>query len=246
MQLGGHLDTAAVCALVGFVAGWFVPALIARLPEPAPPSEEEVAQSAIERDAPPKELYADLARLPGLAWRTALASAVAAACCGLVLGWSWILPTWLFLAPIGTALAVIDLRTWLLPSKLIWPSFVVVIGLGLVAAVVDAAYADLLRAGLGSLVAFVLFHVLWLLPGAGMGYGDVRLSAVLGFALGFLGWWPLAFGLWVGFLLGSVGWVPLRLLRLTRSKRFPFGPFMLVGAVVGVLWGASVGAGLAG
>ncbi len=31
-----HLDTALACALIGLVGGWFVPAGIARLPEPSP------------------------------------------------------------------------------------------------------------------------------------------------------------------------------------------------------------------
>ena len=31
-----HLDTAVVCALIGLVAGWFVPLLVARIPEPEP------------------------------------------------------------------------------------------------------------------------------------------------------------------------------------------------------------------
>jgi leader peptidase (prepilin peptidase)/N-methyltransferase len=32
----------------------------------------------------------------------------------------------------------------------------------------------------------------------------------------------------------------LRLLRITQDRHFPFGPFMLLGAVVGVVWGAPV------
>jgi leader peptidase (prepilin peptidase)/N-methyltransferase len=40
--------------------------------------------------------------------------------------------------------------------------------------------------------------------------------------------------------VGTVGWIPLRLLRITKDRHFPFGPFMLLGAVVGVVWGADV------
>ena len=31
-----HLDTAATCAAIGVVSGWFVPQLVARIPEPQP------------------------------------------------------------------------------------------------------------------------------------------------------------------------------------------------------------------
>ena len=55
----------------------------------------------------------------------------------------------------------------------------------------------------------------------------------------------LLVGVYAGFLLGSVGWIPLRLLGITRDRNFPFGPFMLLGAVVGIVWGADIGGYLA-
>ena len=70
-----------------------------------------------------------------------------------------------------------------------------------------------------------------------MGYGDVRLSGVLGIALGYLGWGELLVGLYAGFLLGGGRLVPLRLLRIAKDRHFPFGPFMLLGALVGVVLG---------
>jgi leader peptidase (prepilin peptidase)/N-methyltransferase len=75
-----------------------------------------------------------------------------------------------------------------------------------------------------------------------MGYGDVRLSGVLGIALGYVGWSELLTGVYAGFLLGGVGGLLLSLLRLVDRKAYPFGPFMLVGAVVGVVAGPYVGA----
>ena len=71
--------------------------------------------------------------------------------------------------------------------------------------------------------------------------GDVRLSGVLGLVLGYLGWGPLLVGVYAGFLLGGVGGGLLTLLRVVDRKAYPFGPFMLLGALVGVLWGSSIG-----
>ena len=47
-------------------------------------------------------------------------------------------------------------------------------------------------------------------------------------------------GIYAGFLLGPLSWVPMRALGLAKTKHYPFGPFMLAGAVVGVLFGPEV------
>jgi leader peptidase (prepilin peptidase) / N-methyltransferase len=103
-------------------------------------------------------------------------------------------------------------------------------------------WGSLLRAAAGWLVAGGLFLVLWLVYPKGMGYGDVRLSGVLGIALGWLGWPELIIGVYAGFVLGALGGGGLALLRVVDRKRYPFGPFMLVGAVVGVLVGPPLSA----
>ena len=63
---------------------------------------------------------------------------------------------------------------------------------------------DLARAALGWLVYGGMFFVLWFVYPRGLGYGDVRLSGVLGLALGWVGWAELVVGIWVGLLLGGV------------------------------------------
>lgn len=245
-----HWDAAAVAALIAAVAGWFVPWLIGKLPEPADDvaAEPETEAGVEEGDAPSpaddpwaeKIPYAVLAASPGLAWKCALASALAAGLVGLEVGWAWPL-TWLvYLCPIGVALAYIDLRIWLLPTRLIAPSYSLVLALVLIGTLATGETDNLLRSGLGWAIAGALFWLLWKFTPS-MGYGDVRLSGVLGIALGWLGWGELLTGIYAGFVVGTVGWIPLRLLKLTRSRKFPFGPFMLLGALAGILWGADLG-----
>ena len=43
--------------------------------------------------------------------------------------------------------------------------------------------------------------------------------------------------MYAGFLLGGVIGGLLALIKIVERKGFPFGPFMLLGAVVGLLWG---------
>lgn len=248
-----------VMAVLGAVAGWLVPVLIGRIPEPGPDEPVTEAGEAGERPevtarpaddgetaAPPveepKELYADIARLPGLAWKCALTTAVVAGLVGARVGWDPALILMAYLVPVGVALAVVDWRTRLLPTKVIAPSYAVAAVLALVAAAVVGDWSILVRAALGWLVAGGTFFLLWFVYPKGMGYGDVRLSGVLGIALGWLGWGELLTGVYAGFLVGGVGGLLLSALRLVDRKAYPFGPFMLVGAVIGVLVGPAIAA----
>ena len=78
--------------------------------------------------------------------------------------------------------------------------------------------------------AFLVFFVLWFIYPRGMGFGDVRLSGLLGLVLGYLGWSEWVVGLYGGFLLGALIGGVLSLLKVVDRKGYPFGPFMLVGA----------------
>jgi len=249
----GHPEAALVALVIGLVAGWWCPLLIARIPEPEPEPEAEVeADPRVEVDAqappatesrgtlpppPPKEPYADIAALPGLAWRTAVASGLAAAVMGASVGWSWSLLVLLPLAPVGVALALVDWRTTLLPTWVIAPTYAVTVVAVLVAALAERTTTGLVHAAIGWAVMGGIFFVLWFIYPRGMGYGDVRLSGILGLALGHLGWAELATGIYGAFLLGGVGGALLSLLRIVNRKRFPFGPFMLVAALAAVAVG---------
>lgn len=238
-------ETGALSAVAGLVAGWGVPSMIRRIPEPVT-QEERVddadAGAAVGAEAPPqgeepKEPYAAIAALPALGWRCAAASAIAAGLIGARLGWQWTLLTWLVLTPVGVGLAVVDWRTRLLPTRVIAPLYGVVGALCVVAALLSGDWGDLRRAGWGWVLGGGTFLLLWLVYPRGMGYGDVRLSGVLGIALGYLGWGQLVVGVYAGFLLGGVGGTLLTVLRIVDRRAYPFGPFMLLGALVGVLWG---------
>jgi leader peptidase (prepilin peptidase)/N-methyltransferase len=246
------LDTGAAMAAVGFVTGLGVPVLIARIPEPVSDEQEvdeadttspeditEGLEPAVEPDTvaeEPKELYVSIAAIPGLAWKAGVASGVCGGLVGARLGWEWELLFLMYLVPVGVALAVVDWRTRLLPTKVIAPSYAIVVVLCLVAGALGD-WSDVVRAGWGWAVAGGTFLLLWLIYPRGMGFGDVRLSGVLGIALGYLGWGPLLIGVYAGFLLGGIGGTLLSVLRIVDRKAYPFGPFMLLGALVGVLTG---------
>jgi leader peptidase (prepilin peptidase) / N-methyltransferase len=251
-----HLDAALVSAACGIVGGWFVPALIRWLPEPAPDPEPAAVPESDTHVEPepdsrpeesPKEPYADIAALPGLAWKSAATSGGCAALVGAAVGWQWSLVILVPLVPVCVALAVIDWRTRLLPKRLVLPATGIAILLGLVGWAVARDPDDLVRAAIGLVAVRSFFWVLWWFHSAGMGFGDVRLAALLGFALGHLGVGELVVGVYSGFLVFALPGVLLAIVRRDRAllkTAYPFGPFMLAGALVGVLVGAPAWAGL--
>ncbi|MEO7398529.1 MAG: hypothetical protein ABIW84_08200, partial [Ilumatobacteraceae bacterium] len=95
-----------------------------------------------------------------------------------------------------------------------------------------------------SIVVYLIFRVLYWLGGrffgGAFGYGDVRLSGVLAVGLGALGASEVFVGMYAGFILGAVLGVLLSLLKIIDSKGYAFGPYMVVGAVIGAAWGPAI------
>jgi leader peptidase (prepilin peptidase)/N-methyltransferase len=155
------------------------------------------------------------------------------------LGWSWALPAFLYLVAVGVALSLIDIDVHRLPNKIVLPSYAVVGALLVVATIGTGDWSALLRAAVGGVALYLFYFLLMFVYPKGMGFGDVKLAGVLGMSLGWLGWGPLVVGAFLGFLLGGVVGGGLMAVKLaTRKSRIPFGPFMITGAYVAVLFGA--------
>lgn len=150
----------------------------------------------------------------------------------------WALPAYLVLFAGLVALSGIDLDHHRLPNKVLYPTLFAMAPLFVLAAALDDRWDDLARAAVGGVAAFVVFFVIHLVSPRGMGFGDVRLSGVLGAALGWLSLAHVYLGLLIGFVLASVVGLTLIALKITsRKDRVPFGPFLAAGAVVATLWG---------
>lgn len=232
---------ALLSAVVAGFGGLLVPRLVRALPEPA------TSEAAPDED--PKPLYVDVGSRAGLIWRSVLAAAVVGGTVGAIVGRDWWLVALVPLVPVCVALAVIDWHTRLLPSRIVLPATVYVLLVALIGWGVTGDHDDLVRAAIGLAVARSVYWLLWFIHSAGMGFGDVRLSALLGFALGHVGWGELALGMYAGFLVFGVPGLVLALVRWDRAllkTAFPFGPFMLVGALIGLVTGPAAAAYLVG
>ena len=241
-----------LATLIGLVAcgllGLLVPRLIAAVPEPAPkePAAEPAADSAPE---PAKEPYADIAAHHGLTWRSGAISGLSGAVVGWTTGLDWPLVWLVPLVPIAVALSTIDWHTRLLPRLIVIPatlaSILAVVAVGLA----TDQREELVRALIAMVAVRSFFWVLWFVRSAGMGFGDVRLAAPVGLVLGWVGWGALAVGVWIGFIIFALPGLALAVVKRDRSllkKPFPYGPFMVVGALVGLVWGPPIAAALWG
>ena len=160
---------------------------------------------------------------------TALLLAAVVVRCGV----TWQLPAFLLLAVVGVLLALIDLRHHLLPDRVVLPGLVLSGALLLVAAAAEPAWPALLRAVLGAATLFLVFLVLALVSPGGLGMGDVKLAALLGLHLGWVGWPAVLLGALAAFVVQAlVALVLLAARRVGRRSDLPFGPAMLVGAAL--------------
>jgi leader peptidase (prepilin peptidase) / N-methyltransferase len=151
------------------------------------------------------------------------------------------LPAYLYLGAIGIALAMIDIDVKRLPNAIVLPSYLVVAVLLGAAAAVQGEWGTLLRAALAGLALYAFYFLLMLVYPRGMGFGDVKLAGILGAYLGWLGWGELVVGSFLAFLVGGVFGVALMVVgRAGRKSAIPFGPWMLLGALLGILWGGAL------
>jgi leader peptidase (prepilin peptidase)/N-methyltransferase len=133
-----------------------------------------------------------------------------------------------FIAGSG-ALAVIDVRTRLLPNRIVYPLFAFgVAGLTL-ASWLGHEWWRLIAAAVAGALCFGLFWLLWFF--GGMGFGDVRLIGVIGFYLGWIGISAVEAGVLLGTLAASVYHLGKMLLRkASRKSELAFGPYLIGGA----------------
>ncbi len=144
----------------------------------------------------------------------------------------------LALAGIGGWLIVIDARTHRLPDRIVLPTLGALLALVAVDALASGDRAAALRAALGMAVLCGFYALLRLVSRAGMGGGDVKLAAVIGLVLAWHGWTPFLIGAASAFVLGAMyALALLALRRADRRTRIAFGPWMIIGAVIGLAAG---------
>lgn len=209
-----------VAAALGVATGWLTPTLLRWLPEPVD-----------DPDVTTKLPYAALATprfSRGVAVATLLASWVAFSGAP---SRAWL--AWVSLSVVGVISAAIDLRTTWLPLPLARAGWLVAATGVVLASAVGGDPLVLLWAGAGALGLWAVFELMWRLTG-GIGYGDVRLMATVGAVAGAHDPRLVLPSALAGTVIGAVWGIAHRLLR--GPGHFPYGPALLAGPFVALVW----------
>jgi leader peptidase (prepilin peptidase)/N-methyltransferase len=136
-----------------------------------------------------------------------------------------------WLVAFGLAAALVDAAIQRLPDVLTWPCLAGVVAFSCGQAAVSGSWPTVMRTIEAGGAVAGLFLVLALAFDVGM--GDVKISASIGAALGYLSWGTVVLGCAAGFVLaGLYAAVSLATHRASLSAHLALGPFLLAGALL--------------
>lgn len=139
---------------------------------------------------------------------------------------------YLFILANLIAIFFIDLKYGIIPDILVFLSIALTFPYFLI--IHNSLFLSHLLSAVGAFLLFLLIFVGT--KGRGMGFGDVKLSFLMGLFLGFP---KIIIALYVAFLTGAV--VALILViwgkKKFRGGTIPFGPFLVIGTVVALIFG---------
>lgn len=136
---------------------------------------------------------------------------------------------------VGTA-ALIDLKTKTIPNKLvifglILRAIVYILEIVFCSDVIkDIVINDLI----GFAIGFGVLFIVGLITKGSIGFGDIKLFAVIGLSIGFMGTLGTLF---LGLLASSVGGIILLIRYRDKKRTFAFGPFIFIGYAAVILFG---------
>lgn len=137
---------------------------------------------------------------------------------------------------IGGVIALIDLDTHKIPSNLVYGGLATVLVFAIGYGVVTGDSSRALSALIAMSVFFVVHFLLWFWKPGAMGFGDVRLSLLVGFVTGWISG-PTALMAFFFPSILALAWMLPALLRKTATGKtaIPFGPWMVLGALLSIL-----------
>jgi leader peptidase (prepilin peptidase)/N-methyltransferase len=140
-------------------------------------------------------------------------------------------------------LLIIDLEHRLILNKVVYPSMALALLVSILFSIPDflprvEIVPGILSAAIGGAIGLVLFLLVVVVSRGGMGWGDVKMAALIGLVTGF----PLVF---VALLLavlagGLVAGILLALRIKKRRQAIPFAPFLSLATIVTLLWGSDI------
>jgi leader peptidase (prepilin peptidase)/N-methyltransferase len=162
-------------------------------------------------------------------------------------GLGWELAFVAFYCCLFISLLLIDLEHHILPNKLVYPGIIIALIIAALGSIFGFEPLDIVGGGfqwwivdaaIGGGIAFLLLLIPGLLYRGGIGWGDIKLAALVGFVTCF----PLVIlAMFFAIIAGGLTAAILLILKLKGRKDYiPFGPFLSLAAMVTLFWGNDV------
>lgn len=156
----------------------------------------------------------------------------------LVVGVSWTLPAYLWFVGVCVTLTITDLDHQRIPNRILGPGLAVALVLLAIGAGFEGEWDAYLRGIGGAAAYFGVMFILAVVARGGLGFGDVKLAALLGLFLGYESWRLVAVGGALAVLIGGLIAVALLIARRRgRKDAIAFGPSMVAGAFLALVVG---------
>ncbi len=145
---------------------------------------------------------------------------------------NWVFAKYIMFFSIGIIIFFIDLYNQIIPDRLSLPLFVT----GLALSLIPQTDITILQALAGAAIGFSFFYLLALavshsLKKEALGGGDIKFIAAVGAFLGIYG------VLFTIFISAAIALMVVLISGRDRSKEIPFGPFLIIGALIHTLAG---------
>jgi len=163
------------------------------------------------------------------------------------------LPVSAFYGCLFIVLMVIDLEHGLLLNRIVYPTMLVAITISVFLPPSRLIYScgaapplisnllpelGIIQSVIGGSIGLGLFFLIVIISRGGMGWGDVKMAALIGMVTGF----PLVFvALLLAVILGGLAAIIMLMLKMRKRKEgIPFAPFLSLGAMATILWGSNI------
>jgi leader peptidase (prepilin peptidase) / N-methyltransferase len=245
-----------ILAIMGAAFGSFVNVVVDRLPEGrsllTPPSHCDACHRRLSAlDLVPIFSYLFLrgrcrycgASIPVQVLLVELGCAVWTAFLFWHIGLSWDLAIIIMYSYLYIAIALIDLRHQLILNKMVFPMLLVALAISPFFIKNELPHPNIVSWGavnalIGAAVGFVILLLPALISRGGMGFGDVKMAALIGLTTGFP---EVLVAILGGIILGGLVAIVLLVFKIKKRKEvIPFGPFLSLASIITLVWGNQI------